>query len=287
MDDHLLNLRKLPFSITNKIGLLTVGREGLDPGSFMITKDFIGHISPGKLYKLVAIDAEMEEGTIHLPNYITLVECDQKVENPEPVNKVNRLNALPIPTPPAHGKLTGSWNQCLKYAKNNANILGGLGTFTTAQEAIDVPVITATDEALAFYGAYLVKIGQTLIFESKQDLPLTIMAVGHSYIDNYIMQDGLGDGEYIEYHNEPHFWLPLLLQSKGYILLGRKIENEYFLTGFKIPLNCGIYASPYVVHSDAFLIGEFLVMYTVAEEYSTVLIENETHQAIKINFVDE
>jgi hypothetical protein len=291
MEDNLFNIRKMPQSIISQTGALMVARLGTDTTSYMIVKDYIGYLSPQKVYKLAAIDVSKIQSKIYSDTYkgteVTLIECDATNPKNMPVNAINRLAADQKFSPPIHARLHGRWKKHEKIAKNNANILGGCSIFTdTGKAELDVPVITATDEALAFYGAYLLTLGQTIQFESKQELPITVMEVGETYIDNYIMQEGFGGGEYIEFHNEPHFWMPTSSESKGFILLGRHIEGVYYLTAFKIPFGFGVYASPLVIHADSFVIGEYLVVYTVASEYSTVILENKENQPIKIHFYD-
>ena len=290
MEDNLFNIRKLPQHIVNQTGALMVARLGTDKTSYMIVKDFIGSLSPGKVYKLAAIDISKIESKLYSDTYkgtdMTLVECDATDPKNKPVNAINRFSSDQKFTPPTHARLHGTWSKQQKIAKKTANILGGCGIFTDTEKAeLDVPVITATDEALAFYGAYLVKSGQTVQFETKQDLPITIMEVGKTFVDDYLMAPGYGGGEYIEYHNEPHFWMHTSPTcDDGHILLGREIDGIYYLTGFRIPLECAIYASPGVIHADSFLLGELLVVYTVASEYSTVILENKKDQPIKIHF---
>jgi hypothetical protein len=294
MEDNLFNLRKLPATIIAQLGMLMVARLGTDKTSYMIVKDFIGFLSPEKVYKLSSIDISKIDDKLYSDAYkgsqITLVACDDATDpKNKPVNAINRLTSGQKFTPPIHASLHGVWQKQKKIAKNNANILGGCGSFIDAETTeLDVPVIMATDEALAFYGAYLVEFGQTVQFESKQELPITLMEVGKTFVDNYLMLEGYGDGEYIEYHNEPHFWMHTsATDDGGHILLGREIDGVYYLTGFKIPPKCGIYAAPYVIHADSFLLGELLVVYTVAAEYSTVILENKKNTPIKINFYSQ
>ena len=180
MEDNLFNIRKLPQSIISQTGALMVARLGTDKTSYMIVKDYIGYLSPQKVYRLAAVDVSKIESKIYSDTYkgteVTLVECDTTNPKNKPVNAINRLAADQKFTPPLHARLHGKWRKHQKVAKNNANILGGCGIFTdTETTELDVPVITATDETLAFYGAYLLKLGQTVQFESKQELPMKLV----------------------------------------------------------------------------------------------------------------
>ena len=157
--------------------------------------------------------------------------------------------------------------------------------FELENSEIAVPIVKATAENLFFYNSMLLNTGDTIQFESSDYLPITIVNTGKSYVDKYLMVKGLGDGAYIEYHEQPHFWMPLNSNCSGHILLGRKLNNLYYFTAFTIPFGSAIYSSPYVLHADSFLTGRYLVVYSIAKDYSTVIMKNKFDKLIHLNFL--
>jgi len=237
---------------------LIVNRIGNKPEASMLTRDIIGHFSPNVRYQVISNKTSPDEA-------ISLVECHVKK--------------------PIHTSFRGIWEKDETTKHTSANILGGMGTlYLNNSDLTTIPVITATAESLAFYHAKLIHPGEELQFETRKNLPLTDTFIGEDYISGYLTHNAHGGGDYIEYHNEPHLWIPNSRDSAGHILLGRQEEDVFYLTGFSIPFGCGVYLSPYALHSDAYLIGHYKVVYTVAEHYSTVIFKNHENQPIKLSF---
>ena len=108
------------------------------------------------------------------------------------------------------------------------------------------------------------------------------MEVGETYAKDYLIQEDYGHGAYLEYHDQPHFWLPVSLDCKGFIILGKETNGKFFLTGFRIPYGYAVYAPPYVIHADSYLIGEFLIVYMTASDYSTVILKQKENKLVPI-----
>lgn len=196
---------------------------------------------------------------------------------------------------PKHIEVEAVWDPNAQLDGSGNNILGGNGRFLVKGESINVPVVVATDETLAYYGARTIRPGDKVRFPSDI-YPIWLMNLGKNYLDSFIMSEK-GGGMYMEYHNDkPHFHMPLSEDAGGYLLLVKKIEGEldgkaaakFHLTGFKIPYGIGVYTNRGSIHSDAPLYGLlWLVGYTDASDYSTVLIRQQnTDKKIKINFVE-
>ena len=64
--------------------------------------------------------------------------------------------------------------------------------------------------------------------------------------------------------------------------MGKKLKDSYQLTAFKIPFGYAIYTGPNVIHADSFLIGDYSVVYSITENYSTVLIQNKEGKIIPV-----
>ena len=117
-------------------------------------------------------------------------------------------------------------------------------------------------------------------FDTKHNLPIVDISIGEQYVDHFLAQEKYGGGEYIEYHDQPHLWAPKSPDCAGHILLGRQDQDKLYLTGFRISFGHAVYLNPLTLHSDAYLIGEYLVVYTLTSHFSTVLFKH-TNGAIK------
>lgn len=225
---------------------IIVNRYGKSLDSYMKTVDVIGEVKPNKAYKITN-------------NNIILT-----------TNKMTIYNFIPQ-TPP-HVKIYNNWNTKTKYQVKNSNILGSFGEFTIDGE-LNIPISPTSAETLAFYDCELIKHNDVMKFDTPYNLPITMMEIGNNYAKEFVLTE-LGGGCYLEYHDTPHFHMPLSTHSNGYLILGRIIDNYCYLSAFRIPLGFAIYTKPFVIHCDAFLVGDYMVVYTVTEIYSTVLLRN-------------
>lgn len=260
--DPLRNARALPDDVRRTLDQLVVSRRGADPQSYMITEDIVGHVAPGACYRLGADRLVPVDGACARPD---------APEDPG--------------APPPHVRLRGVWNRVEQVASTDANILGGLGTLTLSQDDLDIPEAPTTPAALAFYGARLLAVGDPVMFETAQNLPVTIMNIGPAYVAGYLHVEGLGSGSFIEYHDRPHLHMPLEDTASGHILLGRSEGDEYLLSAFAIPYGHAIYTPPYVLHADPYLVGRYLVVYSVTETYSTVVFRSREGRLIDTRIV--
>lgn len=229
--------------------------------AYMITEDIIGTIEPNSNYKIekdniIKIELTESEQNMHIlkqPDYITLLEGEWILEAAENQNK-------------------------------ERNILGNDGIFITNQKEIKLKKQIATENNLAFYGAKLYKIGDILGFENVTDtFPVTIVDVGKDYAKDYIMDPNLGGGVYLEYHNNPHFHMPLDDKCEGCLILGKKVNEKYALSAFQIPYGYAVYTPGWIIHNDCFLIGRYLVVYAISNEYSTVILKDNNDNLVKVD----
>ncbi len=100
------------------------------------------------------------------------------------------------------------------------------------------------------------------------------MNIGENYVEHFLFKEDGGGGCYLEYHNTPHLHIPINKNSCGYLILGKFVDNKVHLSAFKIPFGYAIYTSPFTVHCDGFLVGDYTVLYTVTPNYSTVLLRH-------------
>ena len=137
-------------------------------------------------------------------------------------------------------------------------------------------------------------------------MPLSRMQVGKHYVREYMLSErGLNSsnnklassdpGLYLEWHGAPHLHAPLNSRSGGYLVLGKRVysgtgseeegENEsddnfaIQLSRFAIPFGCGILTPGGCVHCDACLAGDYLVAYTLADDYETYIVKAESEAA--------
>ncbi len=242
------NIGALPPDILADLPTLIVDRQGRDPAAHMKTEGVIGHAEPGVTYRLG-------------PDGLTRA---QDAAGPAP------LRHVAVPAPP-HVQVQGQWQIDEDTDAGDANILGGFGRLMLTGERLLIPEAPATSEALAYYGARLIAIGDTMAFETDANLPVTVVRVGATYVEQYLKVAALGGGAFIEYHDRPHLHMPLEPTAGGYLLFGRADGDDYQFSAFRIPFGQAIYTPPYALHADPYLVGRYLVVYSVTKRYSTVV----------------
>lgn len=243
---------------------IMINRIGKSKESFMVTNRIIQNIYPNTPYKVL------------IKNLLPLQETKSHV-----INSINN----DIYTIPKYIDINCEWNNKRSIVNNNSNLLGNFGKVLINNE-INIPINTANKGNVSFYGAKLFNIFEILYFKSKDTLPLTEMIIGKDYVKNFIEQKEYGGGQYLEYHDNPHYHSPMQSDNKGYYILGKKINNNKIrISAFSIPYLTGIYTPGFVIHSDANLVGKWMVVYSKTNIYSTVLMRDNDDNCTKINFV--
>jgi hypothetical protein len=244
-----------------------VDRKGKTANSYMRTIKLINIVKPQKNYLLTKNNmVETEE----FPNIINATELEN-------LKKIT---------------IDGIWDNCTHEKRGEqSNVLGLNGSLYTKISSLSIPVSETTINNLKYYGAKMIKVGDVFNMETDRELPVTIMKIGNDYVNNYIYEDG--DGVYLEYHDTPHFHMPLNESSGGYLILGKRIETyqdnttTYIeLSAFKIPYGYAIITNPYVIHNDLFLVGDYMVIYTKTNDYSTVTMKNKNSKLLNVNIIE-
>ncbi|WP_084649937.1 hypothetical protein [Stappia stellulata] len=259
--DALEYTRSLPADLIDAIPVLMVNRLGTTPTAYMKTENFLGHCEPGKTYRV-----SLEEG---------FVPADGEVA------------PKASPVQPPHMVLDGQWDQTVDYINDDSNILGGNGRYVPAdgKGTITIPVAETTAEHLAYYGSRLVKSGDLVCFESTANLPVTVTSVGHDYPENYLIREDLGGGAYLEVHDRPHFHMPIEKDNGGYLIVGKEGDDGVKrVSAFHIPYGFGIHMGPWAIHSDSYIIGRHLVIYSATPEFSTVILRDADNNLASIKF---
>lgn len=252
LNDDLAAIRELPSSIYDDVGKLIVNRRGTTTDSFMVTERIAGHTLPGHTYEIQA-------------GKITSVS-----------NVSTKQAPLPQPKTPPHVVFSGNWDKTESITNTNATILGGLATLSLDIDNLDIPEAPATSEFLAYYGAHLLAEGDLFTLDGDEPLPISVMNIGSDYVNGYLLNPFDGGGAYLESHDRPHLHMPLTPDAKGHLILASRDGDVYNMTAFSIPYGFAVYTSPHVLHDDAFLIGRYMVIYSVTDEYSTVLLRNKS-----------
>ena len=179
---------------------------------------------------------------------------------------------------PRYVEVEGTWLATDGEESPQNNILGKNDTFWTHCKEFTIPVEETLDEYVGFYGARIIRERDIFNLRNPCPMPMFDMSIGNNYVKDFINRHE--NGFYIEEHNTPHFHQPKFPTSSGYIVLGKYLDGTLYLTRFAIPYKCGLYIPPYVLHSDAELVGDYFVMYTKAEEYRTGILKTEAGNCV-------
>jgi len=246
---------------------IIVDRNGISKDSYMKTISIVDEILCGLSYKVTinGVELLLRSNPVH-----QVYQKERKIDIPK------------------YLEFFGEWqsNRKIQIDHKDANILGEFSKFEIDLNKMNIPIQDATSENLEYYNVKLLKIDDKINFETNDNLPLCIVAVGANYIKDYILHPDYGGGVYLEYHKNPHFHMPIYLESNGGIMLAKKIEQDkYHISCFKIPFGYATYIPPYVLHNDCFLIGKYYVVYSVSEPFSTCLLRNKENKIINVSLV--
>lgn len=245
---------------------IIVNRRGNSLDSHMQTVKVIGNIIPNETYTIKSN---------------SLYTCSKAGNINKPTQQLFTTNTLNKSPPCA--KIKNNWNSMRTTDTANSNILGTSGEFQINSDLV-IPIVDTTDEYLGFYGCKLIKQHDCITIDSPKKVPITMMQIGQNYAKDYLLTE-MGGGCYLEYHDVPHIHIPQNSNSGGFLILGKIIDDNCCLSAFKIPYLHGIYTAPFVIHCDAFLVGDYIVAYTVTENYSTVLLKNN-NSIVDVRFTD-
>ncbi len=233
---------------------IMVNRHSDSLNSNMTTTKIVNEILPGKMYEITndnLILSDFEKSSIPI----------EDGKNEYIVIKNNWIDAKNI------------------YTKES-NILGFSGKFITNTNTIKIPI----SKNYSFFGIKMFKKGDHLNFpDLKTNIPVSYMDVGINYIDEYIMKKA--GGVYLEYHDRPHFHMPLNADSKGYMIIGKVVDDDLLLAAFNIPFGYALYTPENIVHNDCFLLGQYLVVYSKTKYYSNVIMKNKNNEPVKVEII--
>ena len=278
-------------NLINKYKNIIIDRQGIKPNSNMTTIDIIGQVKPDTYYKVTLdglISINFNNNSHQLENHFNENKNDNN-------NKILSLDDI------KHIKIKNNWCGRIKIDTIESNILGNSGKLLINAESLNNNnqlVIPIEDiNKIGYYDCKLLSINNEsnlIKFDTNVDLPVCTMQIGAHYLKNYIMKKA--GGVYLEYHDRPHFHMPMNNSSKGYLVLGKMIKNNansnednsdknnqlIALSAFQIPYGKAIYMNKNVIHNDCFLIGDYIVVYSKTENYSTVLLKNSKNNSVEV-----
>jgi len=243
-----------------------VNRIGITPQSFMRTNKIVQVFKPCSFLKF-------DGGKLIESTNINLLDVNFKNHIKYETNSNTDINCI---------RIKGKFIKSFLEEKSPNNILGANDYFMTNDSNIIIPETKTTPSALETFGCKLIETNTGFSLNCDQELPLFEVSIGEEYVQEYLLQPGLGNGFYIEKHDTPHYHQPLDFNAGGFLILGQVIKDEIILTKFKIPFGCGIYTGPNVLHSDAYLVGNYHVVYTKTPNYSTYLFVNPANSIVNV-----
>ena len=170
-------------------------------------------------------------------------------------------------------------------AGGNANVFYGLGAILVP-DGFRIPVVTATQENVVYYGLTLVENGQA--FEFLSDEFAMVLAKYHyakNYRNDFLTEVAGGGGFFVETHNFPHIHAPLSPDCGGYITIGKRLsDDEFNFTAFSIPYGYALHTPANTIHGDGTIVGEHAITVAITSaEADTVLFYNEHTKAMADN----
>ena len=100
--------------------------------------------------------------------------------------------------------------------------MGDIDPFIADNKTPHIPLAPTTPEELVYYSAQLLHKEDCLRFDAQVPLPLFSMEIGPDYVADYMLKKDHARGIFLEYHDLPHFHMPLNKEAKGYLILGKK-----------------------------------------------------------------
>lgn len=247
---------------------LFVKRIGKIDNSFMITNKLLEVFTPNQIL------LQIKNNLIKLNNMDNNLSLKKSINYKKPKQIIIK------------GK-TEEYEQDSILTQNN--ILGSNDYFyldshlRLEQNKIIIPIEETSNDYLNYYDVYILEPDQIFNLNNNKEIGFFEMSIGTKYVDGFLLEEGLGDGFYLETHDLPHYYFSSNENSKGYLILGEKIDNGFALTAFEIGSNKAIYISPFVYHSDAYLVGDYNVVYGKANNYKTYLFRTCNKKILKIS----
>jgi len=170
---------------TDKYKNIIINRQSDEINSNMTTLDIINEVKPNTFYKIKSNELlELKYDEVSMSSISDIVCIVDTVK---------------------HISILNTWNNNIIIDTDISNILGESGNLYLDNDILKIPVVNIND--IVFYGCELYKYNDIIKFDIDCNLPITIVEIGKNYIKDYIMK--IAGGVYLEYHDRPHFHMPL------------------------------------------------------------------------------
>lgn len=184
--------------------------------------------------------------------------------------------------------LNGKFVSYKKFHQNdehylNNNILGENDVYLLDEDNIQVPITQCTEENMKEYNVKIIDNKETFKLNNNVDISMYEMEIGKDYYEQYMMLEE--NGMYLELHDLPHFYYCNDETPQGFLLIGKNIGEKIKLTAIQVPKNKGLYISPFTIHCDALLVGNYSVIYGKTNNYITMLLKNSNRENVSVNIV--
>ncbi len=245
-----------------------VNRIGKSADSFMRTIKLLRTIDPNKWVKIKSnqlVDAQ--EDDFKVKQEMSNLHINEQTESETGINCVS---------------VPGRFVKTFLSESTENNILGKNDWFLTKIHHISIPETKTTKKTLGFFGCTLIEPECPFKLSDQLELPVFEVSIGSTYVQDYLLEENFGNGFYIETHNTPHYHQPLSPESSGYLILGVFIGVKIVLSKFAIPYGYGVYMPANTLHSDAFLVGDYAVVYTKTPDYSTYLFKTPDGKIVQV-----
>jgi hypothetical protein len=166
-------------------------------------------------------------------------------------------------------------------AGGNANVFYGLGAIFVPDD-FRIPIVQASRENVRHYGLTLIENQHALeLLSDEFDLVLAKYHYAKNYSRDFLTEAEGGGGYFVETHNFPHIHVPLIPDCGGFIIIGKKLSENYFnFTAFSIPYGYALHTPANTIHGDGTIVGEYAItVATASADADTVLFYNEHSRA--------
>ena len=150
------------------------------PGGNMTTERVALEVTNKESYEITQTGLKVNSDPLYV------IDLEYRAQNPQRMEK------------PALLEIEADWQGMARLAGAGNNILGDNGILGIHADHLEIPVVNATEESLAYYGAVLLRQGDRISFPD-QKFPIFVMDVGERYVENFIMTEQ-GGGFYLDYH---------------------------------------------------------------------------------------
>lgn len=144
---------------------------------------------------------------------------------------------------------------------------------------IPVPVQTATNETLGYYGCSLLKQGDTIDLQHRSIL--VEFTYGNGYLDEYV--DAVAGGSGIEHHGFAHVDTPLD-ENSGYLILGNlEVESGLLeLTAFNVPQCHSVYIPGNTIHTNDYFLGRWQTLLSASCNFPSAKLRGVDNRRLRI-----